>query len=363
MKRFNIINTKVLLLILLLPILTVLQGKTLAQTEQGQSTSVSKGTVVEIIEEREIDTNTVYQKLKVRTETQKELVIENDPQTSGRNISYKKGDKVMVEQIATSESGEIFVISDFNRTPYLIFIFLVFSALSILIARKKGFYSLMGMAISFFIIFKFTLPQISAGKSPFFITVATSFFIIPITFYLSHGINRKTHVSILSTIITLTVTVILTSLSISAAKLTGFASEEAYFLQITNEGVNMKGILLAGIIIGFLGILDDVTISQANIVIKLKKADPNLGTLALYNKAMDVGRDHIASMINTLILVYSGASLPLLLLFIDNPQPFGQTINREIIADEIIRTLLGSIGLILAVPLTTFITSLVADIE
>jgi hypothetical protein len=116
--------------------LTVLQGKTQAQTEQGQSTSVSKGTVVEIIEEREIDTNTVYQKLKVRTETQKELVIENDPQTSGRNISYKKGDKVMVEQIATSESGEIFVISDFNRTPY-IYLFSIFCIININSKEKR----------------------------------------------------------------------------------------------------------------------------------------------------------------------------------------------------------------------------------
>ena len=149
---------------------------------------------------------------------------------------------------------------------------------------------------------------------------------------------------------------------VEAAKLTGFASEEAGFLQVAKQGaMNMKGLLLAGIIIGVLGVLDDITISQSAIVFQLKEANEKLKFNELYKRAMNVGQDHISSMVNTLVLVYTGAALPLLLLFIDNPHPFSEIVNYEIIADEIVRTLVGSIGLILAVPITTVIASLVAE--
>jgi len=166
-------------------------------------------------------------------------------------------------------------------------------------------------------------------------------------------------VAIAGTIVALVITGILAGIFVEAARLTGFASEEAGFLQVAKQGtVNIKGLLLAGIIIGVLGVLDDVTVSQSAIVLKLKEANSQLKPRELYNKAMDVGRDHISSMVNTLILVYTGAALPLLLLFINNPHPFTEIINYEIIADEIVRTLVGSIGLILAVPITTLFAAL-----
>ena len=149
---------------------------------------------------------------------------------------------------------------------------------------------------------------------------------------------------------------------VESAQLTGFASEEAGFLQTIKQGsVNIKGLLLAGIIIGVLGVLDDITISQSAIVFQLKETNEKLGFFELYKRAMNVGQDHISSMVNTLVLVYTGAALPLLLLFIDNPHPFSEIVNYEIIADEVVRTLVGSIGLILAVPITTVIASLVAE--
>lgn len=122
----------------------------------------------------------------------------------------------------------------------------------------------------------------------------------------------------------------------------------------------MKGLLLAGIIIGVLGVLDDITISQSAIVFQLKEINNKLKFGELYDRAMSVGQDHISSMVNTLILVYTGAALPLLILFINNPHPFSEVVNYEMIADEIIRTLIGSIGLILSVPITTFIASVTA---
>jgi len=161
--------------------------------------------------------------------------------------------------------------------------------------------------------------------------------------------------AVLGTFISLLITSGLAFVFVEKAKLTGFASEEASFLQASLPGViKMKGLLLAGIMVGILGVLDDVTVSQAAIVEELRAISPEIGRGKLFQKAMRVGRDHIASMINTLVLVYAGASLPLLLLFVDNSLTFKQVINYEIVADEVVRTLVASIGLMLAVPLTTF---------
>ncbi len=260
------------------------------------------------------------------------------------------------------EGNDFFYITDYIRRGSLFWLFAVFVVLVALVAKWRGLTSLLGMTISFFIIFSFILPRISAGSDPIQTTIIGSFFIIPITFYFSHGFNKKTTVAVIGTVIALIITGILAGFFVESAKLTGFASEEAGFLQVIKQGsINIKGLLLAGIIIGVLGVLDDITVSQSAIVLQLKKANPKLKFEELYKRAMDVGQDHIASMVNTLILVYTGAALPLLLLFIDNPRPFSEVINYEIIADDIVRMLVGSIGLILAVPITTFIASLVAE--
>jgi len=183
-----------------------------------------------------------------------------------------------------------------------------------------------------------------------------SLLIIPLTFYLSHGFNKKTTVAVFGTLISLVLTGLLAKYFVGWARLTGFASEEAGFLQVMRPGlVSMKGLVLAGIIIGVLGVLDDITIAQAAVVEQLRQTDPNLAPEDLFWRAMRVGQDHIASMVNTLVLVYAGAALPLLLLFVDTSSPFREIINHEAIAEEIIRTLVGSIGLIAAVPITTFL--------
>ena len=256
----------------------------------------------------------------------------------------------------------MFYISDFVRLDSLIWLFIIFIILTIYIAKCMGLMSLIGMAISFLIIFFYILPNISAGLDPIQIAITGSLFIIPITFYFSHGLNKKTTVAIVGTIIALIITGILASIFVNFAKLTGFASEEASFLEVAKPGaINMKGLLLAGIIIGVLGVLDDITISQSAIVFQLKEINNKLKFSELYSRAMNIGQDHISSMVNTLILVYTGAALPLLILFINNPRPFSEVINYEMIADEIVRTLVGSIGLILSVPITTFIASMIAS--
>lgn len=271
--------------------------------------------------------------------------------------SYRAGDKVLATIITyPNNETQVFVL-DYMRKDALLILFLLFIIISAIAAKKRGILSLIGMAYTFFVIFKFVLPQILAGANPVFIAILGSVAIIPVTYYVSHGIGIKTHAAVLGTLISLILTGVLSYFFVNLSHLTGIASEESAFIAIYKP-IYMKGLLMAGIIIGLLGILDDITISQAAIVAKLKETDPKLGFVSLYVKAIDIGRDHIGSVINTLVLVYAGASLPLLLLFITNNQSFSSVVNYELIAEEIVRTLTASIGLIMAVPITTAIAAI-----
>lgn len=273
-------------------------------------------------------------------------------------IQYKPNDKVIVTTYEDLNGNLEYSVIDFVRKDSLLWLFISFVIAILLISKKQGLGSLAGMVFSFLVILKYVLPQILAGHNPINIAIIGSTIIIPITFILSHGPNKKTLIAATSTIITLIITSILASVYIQAVKLTGFATEEANFLNIEYGNINFQGLLLAGIIISSLGILDDITISQSAIVSEIHKTNPKLTPLKIYQKAMSIGRDHIASTVNTLVLVYTGASLPLLLLFTTDSRPFMEVINYEIVADEIVRTLVGSIGLVLAVPITTLIAVL-----
>jgi uncharacterized membrane protein len=206
------------------------------------------------------------------------------------------------------------------------------------------------------VIFALILPQIEAGANPVLMVVMGSVIIIPIVFLLSHGWQKKTLVAIISTLFCMVITGILIIVFVDYANLTGLESEEAGFIKaMSADLINLKNLLIAGMLIAILGVLDDITVAQAGIVSELKAANPQLSGKELYQRAMKIGQDHIASMINTLILVYAGASFPLLLLFLRSGQGITLTLNFEVVASEIVRTLTGSLGLIMAVPLTTFL--------
>lgn len=272
-------------------------------------------------------------------------------------VFYQVGDRVLITPTVNAAGQNIYQITDFIRTDSLLVLALIFVGLTIFIARLKGITSVLSLIFSFLLILHFILPKIIAGSNPIIIALLTSLIIIPVTFYLSHGFNKKTSAAVISSWITLVITGIMTVIFTSWGHLTGYSSEEANTLAVFFQGaLDMKGLLLAGFIIGTLGILDDITISQSAIVEELAQ-DNHLSFQKLYAKAMNVGRDHISSNVNTLILVYAGVSLPLLLIFFDNSHPFIEIINYEFIAEEIIRTLVGSIGLVLAVPISTFIAA------
>ena len=330
-----------------------------------------EGTVIKIVEEKKIkpefsEKKQLYQKLKILITKGslkgKKIVVENGNIPMTNLQKYQIGNRLLLSYSKGPDNNDFFYITDYIRQDALFSLFAIFVVLTIIIGKWRGASSLLGMAISFFIILTFILPKILAGHDPLQTAIIGSLFIIPITFYLSHGFNKKTTVAIVGTTITLIIIGLMTKYFVEITKLTGFASEEASFLQTINNGtINIKGLLLASIIICALGILDDITISQAAIVYQLKKTDPRLKPANLYKKAMDVGQDHISSMVNTLVLAYTGAALPLLLLFVNNPHPFLEVINYEVVADEIVRTIIGSIGLVLAVPITTLIASLNAE--
>ena len=340
--------SKSLKLLFVLSVLLVVFSSEVCAQEEAPPEEFFEGRVEKVLEE---DEN--HQKLEVlitkgsQKGQKMEIEVGGEFQKVGQ-VKYKEGDEVVVSSLG--------YITDFVRRKPLLWLFITFVVLTIAIGRFWGLTSLLGMGISFLVIFKFILPQILAGRDPILIAILGSLLIIPVTFYLSHGFNKKTTTAIIGTLISLIVAGILAKVFVELTHLTGYASEEAAFLQVMKEEtINIRGLLLAGIIIGVLGVLDDITISQAAVVEQLRYANPNLKPGELFKRAMRVGQDHIASMVNTLILVYTGAALPLLLLFVNNPHPFTEVVNYELIAEEIVRTLVGSIALISAVPITTFL--------
>ncbi len=262
------------------------------------------------------------------------------------------------DKLVISGTAENYYISDAVRRPILAILAVLFVIAAILVGRGQGLTSILGLIISFLVIFWFVLPKIAAGNNPILIVITACLIIVPTIFILSHGLNKKTWIAMIATIITMIFTGLMIAFFVKMSFLTGLASEEAGFLQVMNPGlINLRNLLIAGMLFATLGLLDDITISQAAVVEELKKAKPDIKFGQLYKQAMRVGRDHIASMINTLILVYAGASFPLLLMFTQSQQNLALTMNFELIAEEIVRTLTGSIGLILAVPLTTLLAS------
>jgi uncharacterized membrane protein len=342
------------------------QAPTPTPIEERQEAVVNK-----VLEERVISDSGVkrkYQKLEL-TGTggeldDKKIIVEHGKVPIINSIEYNPGDEVVLSITKDDKGKPSYFITDYVRKTPLLWLFGIFIFLTIIIGGKRGIFSVFGMAISFIVIFYFVLPQILKGQDPILIAILSSIIIIPVTFYLSHGYNKKTTVAVIGTISSLIITGFLAKYFVDATFLTGLASEEATFLETAKQGtVELKGLLLAGIIIGALGVLDDITISQAAIVFQLKSASPRIGIKELFFRAMDIGQDHIASMVNTLVLIYTGAALPLLLLFINNSLPFSAVINFEMISEEIVRTLVVSIGLILSVPLVTLLAAITCDID
>ena len=281
------------------------------------------------------------------------LIVSNEKQ------KVNVGDNVLISHIKGIDGNDQYLISDFKRTGSLLILGIAFLIAVIIVGKFRGLSSFFGLIISLLTLIKFIIPQIVSGASPVMTAIIGSFFILTTTLYLAHGISRKTTAAVAGTFISLVITSALAYVFVNFAKLSGFGSEEAGFLSMfPGMQINLQGILLAGIIIGVLGVLDDITVSQSACVFELHDANKSLSFSELYKRGMRVGQDHIASLVNTLVLAYAGASLPLLLLFVlSGGEPVSQLINREMIANELVRTLVGSLGLVSAVPITTMLAA------
>ena len=261
------------------------------------------------------------------------------------------------ELVSYKDEGGVLITGEKYRLPSLVSLTMLFVIVVLLVSGMHGIRSLLGLVFSFVVIFKFVLPQIVAGSNPIIIALLASVVILMVSYFLSHGINSKSVIAIIGTLGALIVTGMLATIYGNLAGLTGLGSEEAGFLLDTLPRESFYKLLLAGMIIGSLGVLDDITISQASIVEELKSANHRLGMGELFLRAMRIGHDHIASLVNTLVLVYAGSALPLLLLFVVSQIGYVDLLNYEALAEEIVRTLVASIGLVAAVPLTTLIAS------
>lgn len=199
------------------------------------------------------------------------------------------------------------------------------------------------------------LPSLLDGHPPVLVAVVAASVIAFIALYLAHGVSLSTSVALLGTFASLALTALLSWWFVAAANLTGFVDDSAFFLSVLGGEIDLRGILLAGFVIGALGVLDDVTVTQVSAVEELRQARPDADDRAIFRAALNIGRDHISSTVNTLFLAYAGAALPLLLLFTEAHQSISTIAGREIVATEIIRSLVGSIGLVSAVPITTWL--------
>jgi uncharacterized membrane protein len=270
------------------------------------------------------------------------------------------GDRVLVSAAPSPDGAVQVYFADFVRTGALGWMAVAFVVLILVVSRGKGLRALAGMALSLVLILGFILPQILNGKDPVLVSLVGSFALLTATFYLIHGWTLKSHTAVVATLGALLITAGLAAAGVAGARLTGYGSEEAMFLmQLAGGNLNLRGLLLAGILVGALGVLDDLTINQVSAVFELRRANPALSLASLYRRAMVIGQDHIAATVNTLLLAYVGASLPLLLLFSLFQEPATAVLNREAIAEEVVRTLVGSIGLISAVPLATLLAATV----
>lgn len=259
-------------------------------------------------------------------------------------------------------ANQTYSIFDRYRLNRMIYVVVGFLVLVIAVGGKKGVGAILGMIVSFFVLIQFVVPQILQGRDPILISIIGSLIILVITLYLAHGFSKKTTVALVSTFAALTITGIFSFIFVKMTHLSGLGSDDSFMLQFGPHRINLQGLLLGGMIIGALGVLDDITTTQSATIFEIKKANKKLTLTHLVERGFSVGKDHVASLVNTLVLAYAGASFTLFVLIVLNPaqQPYWVILNSEIIAQEVIRTIAGSIGLVLAVPITTLLASWVA---
>lgn len=317
--------------------------------------------VVEIVSEEErnipgTEREVVYQTIKA--EILEGEIVGRVVEIQDDYLNLEVGDKFYVLHTVDWQDGsEYFGVQEKYRLPPLIFLVLLFVGLVVVFGRSQGIRGLLSLIGSFVLIIFVLLPGILKGYSPISLTIAVSSFIIIFGSYVTHGFNKVTSAAVVGMVTTVLVTGLLAFFAVKATHLTGYESEEAIYLTFNSGGqIDIVGLLFGGIMIGLLGALYDAAIGQAVAVEELSHIAPNVSKKKIYERAMRMGREHIGALVDTLAIAYVGTSLPLLLLFYQSAsEHYLVTLNREIFATEIVRTMVGSIGLIFTVPITTIV--------
>lgn len=269
-------------------------------------------------------------------------------------VMLEPGDRIIVNRLEFIDGTEHFAFKDAERRGHLVAIFVLLIGLVLWFAGKKGIRALFSLGLSITAIFLILVPALLAGYNPVWVSLGVSVIVLALILFLTHGINARSIIAFAGTVSAIIMTCVVAAYWVSAMRLTGFGSDASVYLNFATSGaLDFSGLLLGSMIIGLLGVLDDVSITQASVVQELRSASNSFGFKELYQRAIRVGRDHVGSLVNTLALAYVGAALPIVLLFSSGGSDLALTFNQEIVAAEILRIIVGSIGLILTVPLTT----------
>ena len=320
-----------------------------------------KAEVIEVVKEYERDitgtgASTTVQELRIQLKdgikAGEVVALENDL------VLLEKGDEIFVNRIVMIDGTEYYSFKDVERRAPLILIALIFFALIIWLSGYQGLRAIFSLGLSIAAVILLLVPALLAGYSPAWSSLAIAGLILSVTLFLTHGFKPRVVITFFGTFTAVFITCLIAWIWTEWMRFTGFSNDAAVYLNFaTNGQLDLAGLLLGSIIIGLLGILDDVSITQASVVQQLRNANPNFGFKDLYSRAIQVGRDHVGSLVNTLALAYVGAALPIILLFAHSESSILTLVNQEVIAAEILRIVVGSIGLILAVPLTTLMAA------
>jgi uncharacterized membrane protein len=290
-------------------------------------------------------------------------IVKREPNEPG-SPKFAVGDKVVLSYAGANPADPAsYRLADFERSLPLALLAGLFALAVIVLGRFQGVAALFALGLSFVVLLLFVLPAIVAGENPLLVAVTGAGLIMFIALYLTHGFSARTSTAVLGTMVSLVLIGGLGVLFTAVTKLTGLDEDTTLLLGTLNNGLDTRGLLLAGLIIGALGVLDDVTVTQASAVWELRRANPLLTWRELYAAGLRIGRDHVSSAVNTLVMAYAGAALPVLLYSSISGAGLGTILGSQSIAQEIVRTLVGSIGLVACVPVTTLVAALVASRE
>src|SRR6056297_86349 len=341
------------------------QAQTAQANVSGRADKIFKARVLKILEEKRAEKKSsdfTQQKLELKVlegEFKGETIIFNGigEVVAANSKVYKKGDKVLVAAVHDHKGNVNYYITDYVRSGALGWLLVLFVLALLAVGRLKGLKALISLFLTFFLIIKFIIPGILGGSNALIITIAGSALILLAVIYITEGFKQVSHISVFSILISLTLVFFLSWIFMEIAYLTGLSGENILpLVSFGEKNINFQGLLLAGILIGSLGVLDDVVVSQVTTVKEITETDPYQTKGEIFKKGHRVGVSHISSMVNTLFLAYAGVSLPLLLLFVSGSSAFPSwwhIINNGAVATEIVRTLVGSIGIILSVPIST----------